>query len=138
MAVPAAVVQVQNDRDAALGSLKSGTVMSFDACILQAYRLMYCDVSIMDRCRAVSDVPREPAMTKTRIATLWQNKVWMFDSHPGICYCCVIVDYSNKIFYEHFFFQQKLTISSIYTLVAGNMPYGKRHISRTERVLVQA
>ena len=34
------------------------------------------------------------------------------------------------------FFSRSYTISSIYTLVVGNTPYGKRHISRSESVLL--
>ena len=39
----------------------------------------------------------------------------------------VFVYYSNKIFYKKFF---SGSISNIYTLVVGNTPYGKRHLSK--------
>ena len=54
---------------------------------------------------------------------------------------CVFVDHSNKVFYfvsKVFSAEATYTISSIdYTLLEGNTPYGKRHISRTESVLLQ-
>ena len=45
-----------------------------------------------------------------------------------------------KYYIKCFFFSRSYTISSIciYTLVVGNTPYGRRHISRTEPVLLQA
>ena len=55
---------------------------------------------------------------------------------PGISFC-VFVDYSNKLLYKMLIFSWSYTISSIYALVVGNMPYGKRHTSRTKPVLLQ-
>ena len=52
---------------------------------------------------------------------------------PSI-FSCVFVDCSNKTFCKMIFFSRSYTISSIYILVVGNIPNGKRHISRTEPV----
>ena len=59
------------------------------------------------------------------------------DNTPGICFCVFLLiirtKYSIKCFWSWSY-----TISSIYTVVVGNTPYGKRRISRTESVLVPA
>ena len=42
-----------------------------------------------------------------------------------------VVDYSNTIFNTMLISRTRYAISSTYSLVVGNIPYGKRHTSRT-------
>ena len=49
-----------------------------------------------------------------------------------------VVDYSNTIFNTMLISRTRYAISSTYSLVVGNILYGKRHTSRTEPVLGQA
>ena len=46
---------------------------------------------------------------------------------------CVFVDYSNKLFYTMIFSAEAIPFQP-YLIVVGNVPYGKRHISRTKPV----
>ena len=56
---------------------------------------------------------------------------------PGIYFCVCSCRYSNKIFHKMLVFQQK-TYYFQYIYIYSSKPYGKRHTSRTEPVLVQA
>ena len=51
---------------------------------------------------------------------------------PRRAFFLCVVDYSNKIFYKIFLSAEAL----LFPVYIGNTPYGKRHISRTEPVLV--
>ena len=89
-----------------------------------------------------------------RIRILW--RALTLSCHAGHIFFCVIVEFdsskafyrmlifgrshinSNKIFCKTPTLSRSYNISSIYALVVGNMPQGKRHTSRTEPMLVQA
>ena len=74
------------------------------------------------------------ALQLTTILTVSSSSCTLLRSHAWHFFCAFLLHIRIKYPFLLLFFSRSYTISSLYILVVGNTPYGKRHISRTKPV----